>query len=169
VRARAQSDWRIFKRGFDLKSFTKFYFGYCPINFAAVEGNHSANSGQVGGGRFRLRGVGSARRTGELNRRTEPESTGATALGDVVRMTSASMVERCVRKAIARKQLTLNCMSCFPRYHRRLAFRVQLLGGTSVIDGVGVGGAALVRPPRRLRLPGHVVPLRLLCHGERRH
>jgi hypothetical protein len=75
-RAWARRDWRIFKRGFDLKSFTKFYFGHCPINFAAVEGNHSANSGQVGGGRFRLRGVGSARRTGELNRRVQAQRRG---------------------------------------------------------------------------------------------
>jgi hypothetical protein len=73
VRARARCDWRIFKRGFDLKSFTKFYFGYCPINFAAVEGNHSANSGQVIEALFRLRGIGSARRTGELNRRVQAQ------------------------------------------------------------------------------------------------
>jgi predicted HicB family RNase H-like nuclease len=47
VRASARRDWRRFNRGFDLKSFTKFYFGYCAINFAAVEGGHSVNSGQV--------------------------------------------------------------------------------------------------------------------------
>jgi hypothetical protein len=47
VRASARRDWRIFKRGFDLRSFTKSYFGYCPINFAAVEGGRSVNSYQV--------------------------------------------------------------------------------------------------------------------------
>jgi hypothetical protein len=73
VRASARTEWPIFKRGFDLKPFTKFYFGYCPINFAAVEGNHSANSGQVIGARFRLSGIGSARRTGELNRRIQAQ------------------------------------------------------------------------------------------------
>ena len=72
-RAPARRDWRIFNREFDLKSFTKFYFGYCPINFAAVEGDHSVNSGQVVGARFRLRGVGSARRTAELNRRVQAQ------------------------------------------------------------------------------------------------
>jgi hypothetical protein len=68
VRASGRRDWRIFKRGFDLKSFTKLYFGYCTRTFAAVEGDHPVNSDQVIGAQIERCWIGAT------NRRTELEN-----------------------------------------------------------------------------------------------